>query len=266
MKLCWIHPTGRNPVLEPLWNTIHDTVGGALAKGTQLDFRFLDNSGGFTRSLYAEHLNSVLMVEAAIKAQADGYDGVFLGCWNDPLWETREMLDIPVASVGEQSMLAALAMGQRFAVITVSDKTAVAIERDIIGYGLTERCIRQPVRSIQPFSDAQLLLEAIHSPAERFIPRLEAVARQCIADGADVILVGCAYYGPLLRRAGYRQVQGTLVPVVDSSTVALKYLEAMVGIAQCTGLVKSSANLFSGIAPASIDQARKALGLLPAGD
>ena len=172
------------------------------------------------------------------------------------------MLDIPVASVGEQSMLAALAMGQRFAVITVSDKTAVAIERDIVGYGLNERCIRQPVRSIKPFSNLELLLEATHSPQTSFIPRLEAVAQQCIAEGADVILVGCAYYGPLLRRIGYRQVTGTQVPVVDSSTVALKYLEAMVGIAQCTGVVKSTANLFAGIDAVSIAQARRALGLL----
>ena len=188
MKLCWIHPTGRNAALESLWNTIHQSVGAAVAPGVQLDFRFLDNSGGFTRSLYAEHLNSVLMVEAAIQAQADGYDGVFLGCWNDPLWETREMLDIPVASVGEQSMLAALAMGQRFAVITVSDKTAVAIERDIVGYGLSERCIRQPVRSIKPFSNLELLLEATHSPQTSFIPRLEAVAQQCIGKGAEFVM------------------------------------------------------------------------------
>ncbi|MNN88080.1 hypothetical protein D3C81_2057230 [compost metagenome] len=53
---------------------------------------------------------------------------------------------------------------------------------------------------------------------------------------------------------------------MDSSTVALKCLEAMVGIAHCTGLVKSGANLFAGIAPGSIAQARKALGLLPIGD
>ena len=97
---------------------------------------------------------------------------------------------------------------------------------------------RQPVRSIKPFSNLELLLEATHSPETSFIPRLEAVAQQCIAEGADVILVGCAYYGPLLRRIGYRQVTGTQVPVVDSSTVALKYLEAMVGIAQCSGVVK----------------------------
>lgn len=261
MKLCWIHPTARTAALEPLWNTIHESLGAAVAPGTRLDFRFLEGSGGFTRSLYAEHLNSVLMVEAAIKAQADGYDGVYLGCWNDPLWEAREMLDIPVASVGEQSMLAALALGWRFAVVTVSHKTAMAIERDIVAYGLTDRCIQRPVRSIEPYSDAELLLEATHSPGERFIPRFEAAARQAIADGADVILVGCAYYGPLLRRAGYEVVSGTCVPVMDASTVAMKYLEAMVGVAQCTGLVKSSANLFATIAPASIAQARKSLGL-----
>ncbi|MGW8461700.1 hypothetical protein [Pseudomonas sp. CLCA07] len=33
--------TGRNSALEPLWNTIHDTVCGTLAQGTELDFRFL---------------------------------------------------------------------------------------------------------------------------------------------------------------------------------------------------------------------------------
>lgn len=55
MKLCWIHPMGRNSALEPLWSTINDTLCGTLAQGTKLNFRFLDNSG-FTRSLYAEHV------------------------------------------------------------------------------------------------------------------------------------------------------------------------------------------------------------------
>jgi len=116
----------------------------------------------------------LLVVEAAMQAQADGYDGVYLGGWNDPLWEAREMLDIPVASVGEQSMLAAL-----------------AIERDIIAYGLRDRCIARPVRSITPYSDAQLLLEAVDAPARQFIPRFEAAAHACISEGADVICSSC---------------------------------------------------------------------------
>jgi Hydantoin racemase len=259
MKLCWIHPTARNPAMEGLWTALDEFMPGAMASGCQIETRFLPRSAGFTRSMYAEHLNSVLMVEAALEAQAEGYDGIFLGCWNDPLWEAREVLSIPVASVGEQSILAALAMGHRFAVITVSEKTAVAIERDLIAYGLTRRAIHRPVRAIRPASDMQLLLKAVEDPSEEFIPRLESVAQQCIEDGAEVILVGCAYYGPLLRKAGYTEIPGTGVPVMDTTTVALKYLESMVGIAQATGLVKSRAGMFAEVPQEPLQRARNAL-------
>jgi allantoin racemase len=164
VKICWIHPTTRNDQLESLWRKLDETVRPALRSDTELEFRFLTKSTNFTRSLYAEHLNSVFMVEAALKAREDGFDGVFLGCWNDPLWEAREVLDVPVASVGEQSMLAALAMGKRFAVVTVSQKTVSAIENDLAAYGLAGRAIGRPVRSIAPDSDAGLLLGARKSP------------------------------------------------------------------------------------------------------
>lgn len=223
----------------PLWDAIERLMPAALRPDCTLSFRFLERSGNFTRSLYAEHLNSVLMVEAAIQAEADGFDGAYFACWNDPLLEAREMVGIPVASVSEQSMLAALTMGRRFAVVTVSEKTAVAIESDLLAYGLGSRAIVRPVRALAPESDAALLLQSVTDPWADFIPRFERVALACIADGADVILVGCAYYGPLLRSAGYLRVQDTGVPVIDSTTVGLKALEAMVDTAALTGVVKS---------------------------
>ncbi len=245
MKICWIHPTARSASLDDLWPTLEQSIRSVMAPGTTVDFRFPESSIGFTRSLYAEHMNSVLMLEEALQARDDGYDGIFLGCWNDALWEAREILDIPVASVGEQSLLASLAMARKFAVITVSDKTRVAIERDIMAYGLSARGIENPVRTITPFSTADMLKASVTSPEQQFIPRFEEAARQCIADGAEIILVGCAYYGPLLRKAGYQFVSGTTVPVMDSSAVAIKYLEAMIGIHQHLGLVKSQALTFA---------------------
>lgn len=262
MKLCWIHPTGPNDALAPLWARLDATVRPALCADTVLDYRFLPRSGSFTRSLYAEHLNSVAMVEAALAAEADGFDAVYLACWNDPLWEAREVLSIPVGSVGEQSLLAALAIGRRFAVITVSAKTALAIERDILAYGLTARAIAQPVRSIAPESDTALLLGAVDDPHAAFIPRFEQVAQGCIRDGAEVILVGCAYYGPLLRAAGYVEVPGTGVCVLDSTTLGLKYTETMGQIAASTGYVKSQALTFRTPPRAALDRARDSLGLI----
>lgn len=259
MRLCWIHPTTQSSGLAPLWDVLERTIAPALSRDTTIEHRYPKHSGNFTRSLYAEHLNSVLMMDEAMRAERDGFDGVFFGCWNDPLWEAREILSIPVASVGEQSMLAALAIGQRFAIVTVSGKTAVAIERDLLLYGLRERAIVRPVRSITPESDAALLLSAVSGAHDEIVSRVDAVARTCIADGADVILVGCAYYGPLLRRAGHTHVSGTRVPVVDSTTVAIKYLEAMVGVAHATGVVKTGGASFRSPERAPILRARSAL-------
>lgn len=262
MKLCWIHPTTSNDALSPLWERLDAAVRPALNAGTELEFRFLPKSGNFVRSAYAEHINSVHIVEAALKAEEDGFDGVFLGCWNDPLWEAREILSVPVGSVSEQSMLAALAMGKRLAIVTVSQKTTVAIENDLLAYGLRDRAIVRPVRTILPESDAELLMGAVADPHATFIPRVEDVARGCIADGADVILIGCAYYGPLLRMAGYTEIPGTGVPVVDSSTVALKYLETMTDIAMKLGTVKSTRLQLRPPPRDALDNARRSLALI----
>ncbi len=261
MKLCWIHPTTKIPHLAPLWSHLENTIRPVLRPDVQIEFRFLKKSGNFTRSLYAEHLNSVHMVEAALEAERDGFDGVFLGCWNDPLWEAREVLGIPVASVSEQSMLASLCMANRFAVVTVSSKTTVAIENDLIRYGLQSRAITRPVRTIEPPSDAALLLGAIDDPAKDFIPHFEEVAIKCIQDGAEIILVGCAYYGPLLRAAGYTEIPGTGVPVLDTTSVAIKYLEAMTDISLQLGIVKSTCLTFRPPAQEMLMKARKSLRL-----
>ncbi|ATN35985.1 hydantoin racemase [Rhizobium sp. ACO-34A] len=262
MKLCWIHPTTANDTLEPLWESLDTIVRPVLNPGTELEFRFLEKSGNFTRSLYAEHINSVHMVEAALQAEADGFDAVFFGCWNDALWEAREVLGIPIGSVSEQSMLAALTMGKRFAVVTVSQKTTVAIENDLLAYGLRDRAIVRPVRTIMPESDGALLLSAVKDPYETFIPRFEEVAAECIRDGAEVILVGCAYYGPLMRAAGYREVTGTGVTVLDASSVALKYVETMADIARTMGYVKSDRLHLKAPPRDALDRSRRTLGLI----
>ena len=262
MKLCWLHPTTRTEALEPLWAKLEASIRPILRPDTQVEFRFMQRSGNFTRSLYAEHLNSVHMIEAALQAEADGFDGIFFACWNDALWEAREVLSNPVASVGEQSMLAALAMGRRFAVVTVSEKTATAIEMDLFAYGLRDRAIHRPVRAIAPESDAGLLCQSIDDPRTGFIPRFEEAARSCIADGAEVILVGCGYYGPLLRSVGYREVSGTGVPVLDSSAIGMKYLEAMTDIALTCGYVKSTHHTFRPPARETLHKSRHSLGLI----
>lgn len=261
MKICWIHPTAEVPELKPLWDMLHADVVATARPDTEIEFRFLPKSGGFTRSRYAEHVNSVLFAEAALKAQDDGFDAVYLGCWNDPLYEAREMLTIPVGAIGEQSMMAAMAMGKKFAVITVSEKTTQAIEADLNLYGFANRAIPRPVRNFTPESDGELLLATLKDAKSAVVPRFEKVARDCIADGAEVILTGCTYYGPMLRQAGYTEVPGTGVTVLDATTASFKYLEAMADLYLQTGYVKSERLFFRTPPPEKMALARGSLNL-----
>ncbi len=261
MRIRWIHPTRPDAALAPLWRRMESAQKAILRPDAVLEFAYPELSANFGRSFYAEQLNAVGMVEATMAAERDGCDAVVLGCWNDPLWEAREVVSIPVASVGEQSMLTALSMGFRFAVVTVADKVAASIERDLRAYGLASRAIVRPVRAIAPASDVGLILSAVDDPRTDFLPRFEAVAGACVADGAEVILTGCGYYGPLLRLAGYTHVPGTGVPVVDASAVALKQAEAMADLAAATGLVKSEACYFRAPPRDALDTVREAVGV-----
>ncbi|WP_138466000.1 aspartate/glutamate racemase family protein [Poseidonocella sp. HB161398] len=264
MRICWINTDSRNPALEPMYAKVDAMVRQPLHPGTEVKWRFPVKAGDYLRSLYAEHLNSVLVVEEAIRAEEEGFDAVFIACWNDPLWEAREMLSIPVGSVSEQAMLAALTMGRRFAVVTVSDKTTVAIERDIRAYALGDRAITRPVRAIAPESDLGAILAATDPErvAAEIVPRWNKVAEECVRDGAEVVLIGCTFYGPLLRAAGYTEVPGTGVPVVDAATVGLKQTETMAEIARATGYVKSTRLALRPPVPERISNARRKLGLI----
>ena len=59
------------------------------------------------------------IIENMRGAEKKGYDAIALGCFLDPgLQEARAMVEIPIASMGESSMLFASTLGKRFSIIT----------------------------------------------------------------------------------------------------------------------------------------------------
>lgn len=244
MKILWNEATTGPSSLDPLWQLLKDYFLKLARPDTTVDVRHQARSGNFIRSQYTELINNRNVVENALNAKEEGYDAVVLGCWADPLWELRSELDIPVHSISEASFLMAMTLGLRFAVITVAPGVVPLIEKDLWVYGLEKRAIHRPIRSLAPASDAELLLESIHAPETRLIPNFEKVARECIADGAEVIIVGCGYYGPILSVHGYNEIPGTGVPVLDCSAAGLKLAEAQVDLQKSLGLRKSTALYF----------------------
>ncbi len=261
MRILWNEATSGAPAMAPLWQLLRDYFARVARPDTEVVLRHAPFSANFTRSLYAELLNDRPLIENVIAAEREGFDAAVIGCWNDPLWEAREVVDIPVTGIGESALLLATTLGYRFAVVTVAPKVIPAIEMDLRLYGLEDRAIARPVRSIDPPSDPELLLESVTDPFRRFVPNLERVARQCIADGAEVIIVGCGYYGPILSMQGYHQIPGTGVPVVDASAAGLKMAELLADLRRSIGLCKSTALYFQKPAQAMIEKVRSVHGL-----
>jgi allantoin racemase len=217
MRILWDEATSGLPVMDPVWQLLQKYFAKVARSDSELVLRHAAVSGNYVRSLHTELLNNPAIVETA---------------------------NIPVVGIGEASMLLACSLGYKFAIVTVAPGVIPTIELDLRMYGLQDRAIYRPVRSLDPSSDTELLLESVTDPHKRLIPNFERVARQCIEDGAEVIIVGCGYYGPILTMHGYNEVPGTGVPVLDCSAAGLKMAEVLVDLHKSIGLNKSSALFF----------------------
>jgi allantoin racemase len=261
MRILWNEATTGVPELAPLWQALQGYFHKVARADAEVTQRHVSVSGNYVRSLYTELLNNRAIVENVIAAEQEGFDAVVLGCWADPLWEAREVVDIPVVGIGEAAMLLATTLGSRFAVITVAPGVIPTIEIDLRLYGLEDRAINRPVRSLDPPSDTELLAESVSDPHRRMIPNFERVARQCIEDGAEVIVVGCGYYGPILSLHGYHEIPGTGVPVVDCSAAGLKLAEVLADLRKSIGLRKSTALYFRKPPQGTLEKVRSVHGL-----
>ncbi len=217
-----------------------------LHPDTEVDVHFVDRSTFYTSHVYLEMLNNVGLVEGIIRGEEQGYDVAFIRCGNDPaVREARETVAMPVVGITEAAMHLACQLGSKFAVIGVDAKSQPIVERNIRLFGLESRAIayrpvRMPTRADwmetlmqgpRWFSDMDFVRDAV-------APAFDEVARQCIDDGAEVIVTGCAMYAAFTL-AGHNQVSGTVVPIVESVAVGMKQAEMLGDLRRTLGISTS---------------------------
>jgi allantoin racemase len=248
------------PDAEKMWNGIGNHILSLTMPDTIVDFAYLSRASYFVASKYMEMLNSVYILNSLISKVGMGYDAAVIGCFNDPgLWEARESLDIPIIGIGESAMHAACMLGRNFGVVTVRKKLIPVVEDNVRRYGLESRLIRQnPIRSCE--LDEKLYPAMFSDPVNIAVPPFEAEAKKLVADGAEVVVVGCASLGPALSLAGYRLVSGTRVPVIDATAIAVKMAEALGQLGKTLGLSTSKALKYQSLPKPIVDGIRSSLG------
>jgi allantoin racemase len=249
-------------VLVPLLRRNLDLV---KQKDTEVTFRF--SRWGVTGMdavfySYIDYLDSRLAFHAAAHAEEEGFDAVMIGCFGDPmLWEIRQALDIPVVSLGESSILMSTVMGYKFGVVTISPLNNIGQEHHIAKYGLRERLAG--IRAIPETSDEQAMaMQDAHHTIESF----KKVARELIADGAEVIIPGCGLMSPALRLApgaekdypnGLTEVDG--VPIADIIGDTVKMAETLVALKQAGSSWVSRKGLYAQATPIAKEYAQMVL-------
>jgi allantoin racemase len=175
---------------------------------------------------YFRHLCAGHAIDRIVAAEREGFDAVVIACMYDPgLIEARELVDIPLVGAFESSCHVAAMLGAAYAVITVEQNVVPVTWEMARLYGVSEKLVSVKHIGIP----AGRIYEDV-MPPEEILERTFSVVGECVADGAEVIVLGCTLISHLLteRYADPHAVLG--VPVVDPLLVAYKTAEMMVDL------------------------------------
>lgn len=200
---------------------------------------WLAKTTGLLTSTYLGMINDMYVVNDILKKQEEGYDGAIVGGhWDPGLYAAREAASIPVAGPGESAMLLAGTLGRKFAMLTVMDGYVPVIENNIRTYGLEANAIaHRPVRKFG--MTYQNLVDCLEGKSDEFLVEFEKTARECIADGADVIIAGGQLFGPAFLKHNFTTVGNTGVPILETTSCGLKFAQMQVSLKRSVGLAKS---------------------------
>lgn len=226
----------------PMYEVMSERLFKRVAReDSTIEIRRLKRSSYMVMSPYLELLNTIEVIDGIIQAEKEGFDVAIIGCGNDPgLYEAREAVSIPVVGPTESAMHLACLLGSRFAVITIIQRLVPFVERNLRLYGLESRAIaRRPVRSCEAGFEFPKWFLTPNYINEHIVPPFEKIARECIDEGAEVIVTACCALGPALTMAGYNKVRDTHVPVIDCASVAIKMAELLSDIRKTLGISTS---------------------------
>lgn len=208
------------PVKTTMWTEpVKEAYNEYKSEETELDFVSLKKGPRSIEQAYDVAWSALPTIKEVEKAEAEGYDGVIIYCFNDPgLIAAKEAVDIPVMGINEASTHMARLLGRKFSIVGVGGKNRWGTKLDRAStYGLRDSLVSVRSTSVKVLDikrDMEKLKDALLSEANKAVSK----------DGADVIVLGC---GGLLGLAkGIEEELG--VPVIDPGLTALKVIEGLV--------------------------------------
>ena len=223
MRILLINPNTTESITARLAATAAATAPQVdfVTAGARFGGRYISSRAG-----YAIAGHAVLDAWAAAEGP---FDATVIACFGDPgLDALRELSDRPVIGMADASLHAALQVGRRISIVTGGERWESML-RDFVAFqGMAARVAS--IRTVRP-TGAQIAL----SP-ETAVPLLVQACEQCVADGAEAIVIGGAGLVGLKALIGAH----ITVPLIDGFEAAVAMAIAMATVMPTTHLTGSS--------------------------
>lgn len=193
--------------------TVHGMPKGAFGSGSAVKAM---------ESPYLEFLCEIFFCEAALTAEREGYDAMTIGCYMDTgLQLARSLVDIPVLSVTETSIMAASTLGKSYGVVTVEPYMAETFVEKAGIYGNPNK-LATVVATQPPISVMEMERPELSAVAEE---KFLTYCRKAISAGADVLIPGEGMLNEFAYSRGLTCCDG--VPILDGYAVLWGYAKMM---------------------------------------
>jgi allantoin racemase len=202
--------------------------GDVVSPGFALD-RVEARGGAMPVDAVAALLSEVSTVEAAMRAEQLGYDGVLIADYG--LTACRDVLTIPVVGTGQAGMLTAAGLGQTFGIVTIWPPSTGPVYRaavDEIGLGSRFAGVRHVTSEpeLATLADGDNFYTRMRAREHSIVERILTEIDRLVEHGADVVMLGCNCMTPVGRALAAQAA----VPVVDPLLAGYRFLETLLAL------------------------------------
>ncbi|MCO7643571.1 aspartate/glutamate racemase family protein [Pseudomonas sp. S 311-6] len=166
------------------------------------------------------------------RAEQEGYDAFVIGTYTEPLLrECRSLVDIPVISMPESTVLISCSMAQQIGLVTLNEENQWFLKNAMQRHRLEARI--SGIYVIEPQLPERAIEQMFLEPGD-YIAAFTATARRAIAAGADLIVPAEGLVAEVLVANDIYEIDG--VSVLDGVGAPLSYAEMLAKLHRLTGL------------------------------
>lgn len=207
-----------NPVSTGIWNELtYSYCRKTVSSETDIYVKNLSKGPKAIEYDYDREIAAPYVVEEVIKADKEGFDAIVINCFDDPgLDAAREVSDKLVLGIGETSIMAALLLGHRIAIISTGRQSVPIYHKKTMALGIKDRIVHIAGIDIGVLD----IRKDINKVKEILFREIEDSVKQ---HGSEVVVLGCGGFIGLAEELSTKAG----VPVIDPTLVTVKIAESL---------------------------------------